>query len=137
MKSWPPRAPTTARCGSRLRPFDGRVLADNITRDWGQFVAYPTRKEWRLRSVPKDTPGALPLTWMYASDAHTQGIGNPVRCPACRHPSRGLDYARKTGQRVHLCPAPVCGHRWTVDDSPTSSDSAATGHDQRAALTAH
>ncbi|MFE7359206.1 hypothetical protein ACFU8Q_40590 [Streptomyces sp. NPDC057543] len=82
--------------------------------------------------MPQDTPGALPVTWMYAQD-----LGDPVHCPACGRPSRGLDYDRVTGQRVHLCPAPDCRHQWPIDDSPDSSpDQAATEQDQRAALAA-
>ncbi|MCX4581057.1 hypothetical protein OHB41_49795 [Streptomyces sp. NBC_01571] len=123
-------------CGVRLRAFDGRALADNISRSWGQFVAYPTREEWQLRSVPEDTPGALPVTWMYARDGHTQDIGAPVHCPTCGRPSRGLDYDSETGDRVHLCPAPVCRHRWHVDHCPTSPGLAPDA-DQRAALTFH
>ncbi|WP_089107626.1 hypothetical protein [Streptomyces hyaluromycini] len=122
-------------CGLRLRAFDGHVLADSITRSWGRFVACPTREDWRLRSVPQDTPGALPVT-MEARDGDRQDIGNPVHCPACGRNSRGLDYDHETGQRIHICPSPVCRHQRPVDHSPTSSDRAATEQNQRAALTA-
>ncbi|MFD8655027.1 hypothetical protein [Streptomyces mirabilis] len=118
-------------CGQRLRPFDGHVLADSITRGWGRFVAYPTRTEWQIRSVSQDTPGALPVTWMYAQDGHTQDLGFD-RCPACGRPSRGLDYRPETGRRVHVCPSPVCRHQWPVDDAPGSV--AAEHHQDRAAL---
>ncbi|MGW1675650.1 hypothetical protein [Streptomyces sp. NPDC002324] len=120
-------------CGQRLRAFDGHVLADSIIRGWGRFVAYPTRTDWRLRSVPQDTPGALPLTWMYAQEGDTQDLGTLVNCPACGRSSRGLDYHHETGQRVHLCPSPHCRHQWPVDDFPTSSDHTA---DQQAPLAA-
>ncbi|WP_327749895.1 hypothetical protein [Streptomyces europaeiscabiei] len=123
-------------CGQRLRPFDGHVLADSIIRGWGRFVAYPTRTDWRLRSVPQDTPGALSLTWMYAQEGDTQDLCTPVHCPACGRSSRGLDYHHETGQRVHLCPSPRCRHQWPVDDFPTSSDHTATEQDQHAALAA-
>lgn len=79
-------------CGQRLRAYGDHVLADSVTSGWGRFVAYPTREDWRFRSVPQDTPGALPVTWMYAQDGHTQDLSDPVHCPACRRPSRGLDY---------------------------------------------
>lgn len=106
-------------CGVRLRAFGSCALADNISRSWGQFVAYPTREEWQLRSVPDDTSGALPVTWMYASDGRRQDIGAPVHCPVCERPSRGLDYDSQTGQRVHVCPAPVCRHRWPTNAAPS------------------
>ncbi|MET8411079.1 hypothetical protein ABZV34_23755 [Streptomyces sp. NPDC005195] len=102
-------------CGLRLRAFDGHVLADNIHRDWGEFVAYLTRAEWRFNSVTEDAPSAVPVTWMYARDSHSQDIGAPAPCPACRRPGRGLDYHPQTGQRIHLCPSPLCGHQWPVD----------------------
>ncbi|MFD3932625.1 hypothetical protein [Streptomyces sp. NPDC058614] len=119
-------------CGQRLRAFDGHVLADSITRRWGRFAAYPTRTEWQFRSVPMDTPGALPVTWMYAQEGDTQDLGNPAHCPACGRSSRGLDSDRVTGQRVHVCPSPACQHQWPVDDTP--SPAAAEHHQDRAAL---
>ncbi|MDQ1051917.1 hypothetical protein [Streptomyces sp. V4I2] len=119
-------------CGQRLRPLDGHALADSITRGWCRFVAYPTRTDWRIRRASEDTPGALPVTWMYAQDGHTQDIGDPVRCPACARPSRGLDYHSETGQRVHVCPSPACRHQWPVDDAP--SPAAAEQHQEHAAL---
>ncbi|MFC4506153.1 MULTISPECIES: hypothetical protein [Streptomyces] len=125
-------------CGQRLRAFDGRDLADSIARGWCRFVAYPTRTDWRIRSASEDTPGALPVTWMYAQEGDTQDLGDPVHCPACGRSSRGLDYDHVTGQRVHLCPSPDCRHQWPVDDSPASpeADHAATKQDQHAALAA-
>ncbi|KOG43702.1 hypothetical protein AQJ84_09240 [Streptomyces resistomycificus] len=121
-------------CGQSLRPFDGRDLADSITRDCCRFVAYPTRTDWRIRRASEDTPGALLVTWMYAQDSHTQDIADPVHNPACGRPSRGLDYDPQTCHRVHLCPSPACRHQWPADDFPTPSDHAATEHDQRPAL---
>ena len=123
-------------CGQRLRAYGDHVLADSVTSGWGRFVAYPTREDWRFRSASQDTPGALPVTWMYAQEGDTQDLSDPVHCPACRRLSRGLDYDHETGQRVHLCPSPACRHQWPVDDSPTSPDHTATEQDQRAALTA-
>ena len=120
-------------CGQRLRPFDGHDLADSITYGWGRFVAYPTRTDWRFRSASQDTPGALPVTWMYAQEGDTQDLSDPVHCPACGRSSRGLDYDHVTGQRVHVCPSPACRHQWPVADSP--SPAAAEHHqDDRAAL---
>ncbi|MER5200488.1 hypothetical protein ACWD3J_44255 [Streptomyces sp. NPDC002755] len=107
-------------CGQRLRPFDGHILADSITRGWCRFVAYPTRADWRIRTVPPDTPGALPVTWMYAQDGYTQDLDFD-RCPACGRPSRGLDYHPETGERVHGCPSPICRHQWPVVDTPSSA----------------
>ena len=107
-------------CGQRLRPFDGHDLADSVTRRWGRFVAYPTRAAWQVRSVPEDTPGAVPVTWMYAQDGHTQDLSTPVaRCPNCQRPSRGLDYDPVAGQHNHVCPSPTCRHRWPLTESPT------------------
>ncbi|MFF3208369.1 hypothetical protein [Streptomyces sp. NPDC002962] len=102
-------------CGQRLRAYGDHVLADSITRGRCRFVAYPTREDWRIRSVPPDTPDALPVTWMRAQDGDLQDLSNPVHCPACKRPSRGLDYDRESGQRVHLCPSPDCRHQWPVD----------------------
>ncbi|WP_019074411.1 hypothetical protein [Streptomyces hokutonensis] len=106
-------------CGQRLRPFDGHALADSIKRGWARCVAYPTRTEWQIRRATEDTPGALPVTWMYAQDGRTQDLGSVEHCPACGRPSRGLDYDRVSGQRVHVCPSPACLHKWPVDDTPS------------------
>ncbi|MBL1086817.1 hypothetical protein JK359_33470 [Streptomyces actinomycinicus] len=109
-------------CGQRLRPFDGRDLADSVARRWGRFIAYPTRREWQIRDASDDTPGALPITWMCAQDGDTQDIGDVEHCPTCGRPSRGLAYDPVNGQRVHLCPSPTCRHQWPVAESssPTS-----------------
>ncbi|WP_157880884.1 hypothetical protein [Streptomyces griseoruber] len=124
-------------CGQRLRAYGDHVLTDSITRGWARFVAYPTREDWRIRSASQDTPGALPVTWMYAQEGDTQDIGNPVHCPACGRHSRRLDYDHETGQRVHLCPLPDCRHQWPVDDSlePSPTPEAIEHHqDQRTAV---
>lgn len=109
-------------CGQRLRQYDGHDLADSIHRRWGRFVAYPTRTEWQIHSVPEDTPGAIPVTWMHAQDGDTQDLASHVEhCPNCRRPSRGLDYHPGDGHRVRVCPSPTCRHRWPLTDSPTPS----------------
>jgi hypothetical protein len=119
-------------CGQRLRPFDGQALADSVTRGWARFVAYPTRAEWQIRSATEGTPGALPVTWMYAQDGHTQDLGSLQRCPACGRPSLALDYDPESGQRVHVCPSPACRHHWPVDNTP--GPAAAEHHHNREAL---
>jgi hypothetical protein len=103
-------------CGQRLRPFDGHSLVDSVSRGWCQFVAYPTRTDWQIRYASQDTPGALPVTWVYAQDGHTQDLGSLGRCPVCACYSRGLDYDRESGQRVHVCPSPACRHQWPIID---------------------
>ncbi|MFJ2007933.1 hypothetical protein [Streptomyces chartreusis] len=109
-------------CGQRLRPYNGRDLADSIDRRWGRFVAYPTRTEWQLRDAAEDTPGAVPVTWMHAQEGDTQDLSSVVaRCPSCQRPSRSLDYDPVEGHRVHMCPSPACRHRWPLSDSPASS----------------
>ncbi|MEU0390489.1 hypothetical protein [Streptomyces chartreusis] len=106
-------------CGQRLRPFEGHDLADSVARGWGRFVAYPTRSEWQLQTCSEDTPGAMPVTWMYAQDGDTQDLAAVVEhCPTCGRPSRGLAYDPVNGQRVHVCPSPTCRHQWPVADSP-------------------
>ncbi|WUW27014.1 hypothetical protein OG521_39780 (plasmid) [Streptomyces sp. NBC_01463] len=91
-------------CGQRLHPLDGHALA----RSRAQFVAYPTRTEWQVRTASPDTPGALPVTWMHTQGRDTQDLGHLDHCPVCRRPSRGLDVHRDTGQPVHGCPSPAC-----------------------------
>ncbi|MFE7934319.1 hypothetical protein ACFU6S_37520 [Streptomyces sp. NPDC057456] len=124
-------------CGQRLRAYGDHVLTESITRGWCRFVAYPTREDWRIRSASQDTSGALPVTWMYVQEGDTQDLGEPVHCPTCGRPSRGLDYDHVTGQRVHLCPSPACRHLWPVGASAApEADHAATEQDQRPALAA-
>lgn len=106
-------------CGQRLRPFQGNDLADSIKRSWGRFIAYPTRSEWQLQPCWESTPGAMPVTWMYAEDGDTQDLGDVEHCPTCGRPSRGLAYDAVNGQRVHVCPSPTCRHQWPVTDSPS------------------
>ncbi|MET7979509.1 hypothetical protein ABZW44_42310 [Streptomyces mirabilis] len=111
--------------------IDGHVFAGSVTRGWCRFVAYPTRAEWQCRRASQDTPGALPVTWMYAQDGHTQDLGSLDHRPACARPSRGLDYHPETGLRVHACPSPACRHQWPVTDVPRPSPIlAATEHRQ-------
>jgi hypothetical protein len=106
-------------CGQRLRPFYGEDLADSVDRRWVRFVAYPNRREWQIRNASKDTPGALPATWMHAQNGHTQDLGDVEHCPNCGRPSRGLAYDSVNGQRVHVCPSPTCRHQWPVTGSPS------------------
>ncbi|MFF7764266.1 hypothetical protein [Streptomyces griseorubiginosus] len=110
-------------CGQRLRPFGGNNLADSIGRSWGRFIAYPNRRDWQLQPCWENTPGAMPVTWMYTEEGATQDLGDVEHCPTCGRPSRGLAYSPMNGQRVHVCPSPACRHQWPVTDSPSLTSS--------------
>lgn len=129
-------------CGQRLCPYDGHDLADSIDRRWGRFVAYPTRTEWQIRSVPEDTPGAVPVTWVHAQDGHTQDLGDVEHCPTCGRPSRGLAYDPVNGRASTSAPHPPAG---TSGRSPTprprparrSTPNAVRHHDSAPPLRQH